>query len=214
MTATVLSGSCCPAPADGSRDAEEPVVLLAQQVIKTQPSPAKREFPGAPAHTDNRLQCSTFGREKSHRHSPSSEIARWFAAVGQTCRYRSLVQRAKPRTHLRRPSSACLRRFPPSVRTRSALAGMVASSKEPEPKIRPVTNGQPLLATTCESRMSPELRWCASRGRSSGVRRNCKIRGIASVKGALIEGAGYELWFRLENRGTDLIFSFEGMCQT
>lgn len=59
--------------------------------------------------------CSTFRREKPRTHtsphSPSWVDARWFAAVGQTCRNWSLFQRAKPRTRSHRPSPPCLSQF-------------------------------------------------------------------------------------------------------
>lgn len=161
---TTMTTTGLPRP---GRAAEELVLLLAQQVVITLPS-AKREFPGAPAAADNALQCSTFGRDRYHRHSPSSEIARWFAAAGQTWRYRSLVQRPTPGTHLRRSSSPYPGRFSPSVRTRSALAGMVASSTEAAShhraaaslshlQIQNVSRVAPLRVTGAEFRRKVEL---------------------------------------------------------
>lgn len=171
MTTAVLSGSCCLGPADSSRE----------------PAGSSGSAGGKNDHLQRwsfRAHLLALITESSvqpldataRAHSPSSGFARWFEAVGRTCRYRNLLQRAKLRTRLRRPSSACLRRFshPLLRRAHPTRTGrkMVTSSKELEAKIQPVTTGQLLLSATCKSRMSPELRWCASRGRSSGRRRN------------------------------------------
>lgn len=81
------------------------------------PDPNEPSAPkqGVSGHTCSQIRLITDSSVQPlyDRHSPSSKNARWFAAVGQTCGNRSLVQRAKPRTHLRRPSPAYFRRFPP-----------------------------------------------------------------------------------------------------
>lgn len=136
----------------------------------TQPSSAHREFLGAPAVliliTDSSVQpldergpTGTHPAQKPH---DGLRLSHKLVDIEASSNERS-------------PELTCAVRLlhistvsPPSVRTRSALAGMVASSKEPEPKIQPVTTGQLLLSTTCKSRMSPELRWCASRGGVQG----------------------------------------------
>lgn len=203
--------SCCAGPADGSRGAAG------------SSGPAGgwndhlpgREFPGAPVQADNRPPVLNLWTTRlPQAHSPSSEVARWFAAVAQTCRYRNLLQPTKPRSRLRRPSSACLRRVSlslslhsprlASVRPRSALAGKWLQAPK---NLNPRHSQAPPGSCFSLRRANPEcLRSCAGARHGGGVQGEGgtgRFQGMPRWKGRWLRGqvVDYDFDQRTETLG-------------